>query len=492
MSAAAGPQLTVDTLNKHVLGASYAVRGRILDRAMQLQQQLKDPKAAKLPFDDIIACNIGNPQALNQKPITFVRQVLSLVLNPGLIDMPGAKFPADVVARAKKYLASTPSVGAYSDSQGVLAVREEVAKFVGERDGTEPGDVRQIYLTNGASEAVRFMMNLMLRPDSKDGMLVPIPQYPLYSALSTLLQGELCPYYLDEARGWSLSTAELQRSLADARARGVTVRGLVVINPGNPTGQCLQKANMGEIVDLCARERLVLMADEVYQENSYVPEKPFNSFRKVAREMGYGADGSNSKGAAPLQLVSFHSTSKGFLGECGLRGGYMELSGVDAAVSQQVYKQASISLCSNVVGQLTAGLMVQPPRAGEESHALYVQERDTILSSLKRRANKLVAALNTLEGVTCNPAEGAMYAFPRVRLPARAVAAAKEFGAAPDEFYCLRMVEEAGIVTVPGSGFKQVEGTYHFRTTFLPPEDRMDACFDRLRAFHGAFMDRYR
>ena len=111
----------------------------------------------------------------------------------------------------------------------------------------------------------------------------------------------------------------------------------------------------------------------------------------------------------PLQLVSLHSTSKGFLGECGLRGGYFELVGFDPDVQAQLLKLVSISLCSNTLGQVATGLMVRPPYPGEPSHSTYASERDAILSSMKRRAQKLVAGLNSLEGVTCNQAQGAMY-----------------------------------------------------------------------------------
>ena len=119
------------------------------------------------------------------------------------------------------------------------------------------------------------------RPEFNDGVLVPIPQYPLYSATCTLLDGSLVPYHLDEDQGWGLDAAELRAQLAAARAKGVAVRGLVVINPGNPTGNTLSEANMREVVRLCADEGLVLFADEVYQENIWREDRPFVSFRKV-------------------------------------------------------------------------------------------------------------------------------------------------------------------------------------------------------------------
>ena len=137
-------------------------------------------------------------------------------------------------------------------------------------------------------------------------------------------------------------------------------------------------------------------------------------------------------------------------------------------------------------------LMVKPPVEGDESYDLYVKERDAIFTSLKRRAKRLVESLNALEGVSCCDAEGAMYVFPRVRLSKKAVAAAQEAGKSPDTFYCLRLLDATGLVAVPGSGFGQEEGTYHFRSTFLPPEDDLDAVVDALGEFHAAFCDEFR
>ena len=135
--------------------------------------------------------------------------------------------------------------------------------------------------------------------------------------------------------------------------------------------------------------------------------------------------------------------------------------------------------------------MVQPPRPGDASYAIYSGERDAILASMKRRATMLVDGLNALEGVTCNQPQGAMYAFPSITLPPKAIAAAKDAGKVPDTFYALALLEATGIVVVPGSGFGQKEGTWHFRTTFLPPESEMTDVVDRMTAFHADFMGKY-
>lgn len=476
-------RIVLESINQNVKQASYAVRGSIVTRSMELAKQLKNN--ASLPFDSIISCNIGNPHVLQQKPLSYIRDVLSIVVNPSLTEK--VQFSPDILKRARKYLDSIPCVGAYTESQGILAVREEICQFLLERDGFEALP-ENIFLTNGASEGVRLTMQTILRsPDSgfKDGILTPIPQYPLYSALTTLLQGNLIPYYLDESNEWSCTTENLTKALEEARKSNICVRGLVVINPGNPTGQVLPEATIKAIVSWCKENEILLLADEVYQENIWKNGAKFVSFRKVAMEANA------FDGETPLQMISFHSISKGFLGECGLRGGYFEMNGIPVDVRQQIYKLCSISLCSNTIGQIATGIMCQPPKIGEESYTLYVNERDQILSSLKKRAELLTTELNKLEGVSCNSIDGAMYAFPTITLPTKAVEAATEKGIPADEFYSMELLENTGIVVVPGSGFGQVDGTFHFRTTILPPEDKLNDVVQRLSRFHRAFLGKY-
>ena len=162
-----------------------------------------------------------------------------------------------------------------------------------------------------------------------------------------------------------------------------------------------------------------------------------------------------------------------------------------AQVVQQLLKLVSIGLCSNTLGQIATGLMVQPPALGEASYAQYNAEKEAILTSMRRRALKLVDGLNAMEGVTCNAPEGAMYAFPSITLPPKAIAAAEAAGKVPDTYYALALLEATGIVVVPGSGFGQKQGTWHFRTTFLPPEKDMEGVITRMGEFHKGFMAKY-
>lgn len=340
------PPLTKANLNPAVVAAAYAVRGELVARADVLRDQLAAGK--KLPFEQIVACNIGNPHELGQQPITFFRQVLALLHYPALIKHPQVEsmFAKDAIERAQAYLKSiSGGTGAYTTSQGIRAIRQEVADFLQRRDGV-PANADDIFLTDGASAGVKMVLNLLIRNKS-DGVLTPIPQYPLYSASLTLFGGECVKYYLDEASNWGLTRAELERSYNAGVQQGVHARALVIINPGNPTGQCLPRETMQEIVNFCAEKNLLLMADEVYQTNVYA-SVPFTSFKQVVAE---------SKSTVPL--VSFHSVSKGFLGECGQRGGFFELVNIPNDMKEQLVKLASVSLCSNTSGQIMTGLMVR-------------------------------------------------------------------------------------------------------------------------------------
>jgi len=407
-----GKVLHGDTLNPRVLKAQYAVRGELYLKGEELRAQGKE----------IIATNTGNPQALGAKPLTFLRQVIALCTAPWLLDDPRTQelFPSDAIERAKLLTESFQGgVGAYTDSRGNALVRNDVANFIAERDGHRPNP-NHIFLTDGASTGVRMVLSAIIR-DEKDAVLVPIPQYPLYSATCTLLGGTLLPYMLHEEEGWALSMEELKEQVAAARAEGLNVRALVFINPGNPTGQCLPESAVKELVAFCYEQRIALMADEVYQELTFRDDRPFISAHKAMRLLG-------EPYASGAEVVSLHSVSKGVTGECGLRGGYCQLENIEEGAFAQLYKLASINLCPNTIGQVAVSCMVSPPQPGDPSYPLYEQERANELSSLKRRAAMVSEAFDALPGMSCNPTEGAMYSFPKLELPEGALAAAREAG----------------------------------------------------------------
>jgi len=366
--------------------------------------------------------------------------------------------------------------------QGIKSLRQAVANGISARDGylAKSDD---IFLTDGASAAVNMMMQLLIR-SHEDGILCPLPEYPLYSASIILHGGTMVPYNLTEDRGWGLEIFEVKRCLEEARSAGLTVRAMVVINPGNPTGQVLSITNQEEIVEFCRKEGLVILADEVYQDNVYVENKKFHSFKKVARSLGYDE--------MDLSLVSFHSVSMGFCGESGRRGGYMEITGFGDDVKVQLYKVASVTICPNIAGQILISLVMDPPKIGDESFETFDAEKEKIHSSFLKRAETLAKAFSSLEGVSCNKIEGALYFFPRLHLPKLAIKTAESEGVSPDVFYTHRLLDATGIAVVPGSGFHQASGTIHIRCTILPDEDKIAAMIPRLKSFHESFMNEFR
>ncbi|KAK4371870.1 hypothetical protein RND71_007254 [Anisodus tanguticus] len=357
--------LDYENLNENVKKCQYAVRGELYLRASQLQKE----------GNKIVFTNVGNPHALGQKPLTFPRQVIALCQAPFLLDDPnvGLLFPADAIERAKHYLSlNSGGLGAYSDSRGIPGVRKEIADFIERRDGY-PSDPELIFLTDGASKGIMQILHTIIR-GANDGVLVPVPQYPLYSATISLYGGSLVPYYLEETADWGLDINELRQSIGQARQNGTTV----LLDMGQP----------------------------------------------ISKE---------------LQLVSFHTVSKGYWGECGQRGGYFEMNNIPPKSVEEIYKVSSISLSPNVPAQIFLGLLANPPKPGDISYEQFVRERDIYT--------------------------GAMYSFPQIKLPPGAIDAAKKLGKAPDVFYCLKLLEATGISTVPGSGFGQKEGSlFEFET----------------------------
>lgn len=427
---------------------------------------------------------VGNPHQLGEAPLHFNREVLSLMMYPPLMDHPdvGKLFSPTVVNRARELMTYFQGgMGAYTDSRGAAGVRREVADFIAARDGY-PSDPESIFLTDGASVGVRYALNVLIR-NEHDAILCPIPQYPLYSATIEMFGGELLPYYLRENEDWGMDIADIAAQVERARARGTAVRALVFVNPGNPTGQVMHEENIRDLLKFAHEQGLLVLADEVYQPNIYT-DRPFISAKKVLLDMG-------EPYASSVELASFHTVSKGVTGECGLRGGFVEWVNFHPGAIAELYKIASVNLCPNTVGQATVALQVNPPATTSAAGAAHAKQMNDIMESLKRRALHVCEAFNALDGVTCNPTEGAMYAFPRLALPPKAIAAARAAGREPDMFYCLELLDSTGIVTVAGSGFGQEEGTWHMRTTILPQESKIQEFCDKFKVFHEAFMAKY-
>lgn len=474
--------LTLETINPNIKKMQYAVRGPLVIRATAIEKELE--KGEKKPFQDVIKANIGDCQAMGQKPITFIRQVLTLCTYPELLN--STDFPSDVKERAKTILSgcSGGSVGSYSDSAGVEIIKKHIAQYIERRDGI-PADYNNIILSTGASEAIKSVLSLLnfSGNDKLPGVMVPIPQYPLYSATLAEYNMEQIGYYLDEDNEWALNIDELKDAVSKAR-KFCEPRAIVVINPGNPTGSVLTRENIENIIKFAHEEKLFILADEVYQDNIYKENMQFHSFKKVLTEMG--------SPYKEMELASFMSASKCYMGECGLRGGYCEIINLDPDVKAMLLKLISARLCSSVLGQATMDCVVNPPQKGEPSYESFIKEKKAILDSLKERAKLIASTLNSIEGIKCNEVAGAMYAFPRLFLPEKAIQKAKSLNQEPDFFYAMQLLENTGICIVPGSGFGQKPGTYHFRTTILPQPEKLKIMMKHFKDYHENFLKIYK
>lgn len=475
--------LTLESMNPQVKAVEYAVRGPIVLKAGEIELELQ--RGIKKPFTEVIRANIGDAQAMGQQPITFLRQVMALCTYPNLLDSPN--FPEDAKKRARRILQACGgnSLGSYSASQGVNCIREDVAAYITRRDGGVPADPDNIYLTTGASDGITTTLKILVSGGGKSrtGVMIPIPQYPLYSAVISELGAVQVNYYLDEENCWALNVNELRRAVREAKDH-CDPKVLCIINPGNPTGQVQSRKCIEEVIHFAWEEKLFLLADEVYQDNVYSPDCKFHSFKKVLYEMG--PEYSNN-----VELASFHSTSKGYMGECGYRGGYMEVINLHPEIKGQLVKLLSVRLCPPVSGQAAMDIVVNPPVPGEESFEQFSREKESVLGNLAKKAKLTEDLFNQVPGIHCNPLQGAMYAFPRIFIPTKAVEEAQAHKMAPDMFYCMKLLEETGICVVPGSGFGQREGTYHFRMTILPPVEKLKTVLQKVKDFHIKFLEKY-
>eukprot|EP00758_Cryptobia_borreli_P008915 Tbor_TRINITY_DN5428_c0_g2::TRINITY_DN5428_c0_g2_i1::g.24077::m.24077/K00814/GPT, ALT; alanine transaminase len=488
--------LTLDNMNPALISAQYAVRGPIVALADKIKAELETGKAdGKYSFDSMIMCNIGNPQALRQAPLSFYREVLSLCVNPILVsdNVSIAKVKAsglyqeEAVDRAASYVGKIghwTATGAYTASKGYPWARHTIADWIRRRDSGAkfPRDVHfeEITLTQGASPGIGSILTALRGSGS---VMIPIPQYPLYSATLALQSIPPVPYYLSESNNWSCNVAELEKQYA---AADIKPTAFVAINPGNPTGQVDDLDSIQGVIKFCHKYGLTLLADEVYQENIYAPGKKFYSYREALLSIDDPAVRNE------VQIASFHSTSKGVIGECGRRGGYMHLMNFPDDVTAQIDKMQSIMLCPNVDGQIMTVLMVDPPTGSSKEQ--FEKEYNAVMDGYKRKADILEKGLNSIPGIRCNPAEGAMYLFPSLELSEQYIQHAISKGykrEAADACWATGLVEEKGVVVVPGSGFHQEPGTYHFRTTILPQEDQIERVVMDIATYQASIHEKF-
>lgn len=474
--------LTEDTINQNLRHMEFPWPSPVVSRGNEIEKEITMGK--KFPFDQVIHAHAGDPQGMGQKPMTFFQQMVSLCINPSLLESDA--FPSDVKERALTILQNCrgQSIGSYSDCTGMTIVRQQVAKFIQERDGV-PSDFENIFLSSGATDALRVVLYLFNNCTSgkPPGVMIPMPQYPLFSSTVHEYGMYQINYYLDEENQWALDVDELRKAIKESRPF-CNPKVLVIINPGNPSGFVLSRTDIENIVKFAYEENLFIVADEVYQYNVYDIDLQFVSFKKIMYEMGPPYNS--------MELASFMSGSKGYMGECGARSGYCEIINLDANVKEMLLTLLSARLCPTLLGQIIMYCITNPPQVDEPSHQLFNEEKFSIIQSLKERAEYCYKMFNSVEGLSCNKVVGAMYVYPRVELSKKAIDEARARNQSPDEFYAMEMLETAGICVIPGCLFGQKPLTYHFRLTFLPQMDKLKIIIERLLEFHVKFIEIYR
>ncbi|XP_054458892.1 alanine aminotransferase 2-like [Anoplopoma fimbria] len=451
--------------------------------AARIREEIK--QGAQKPFRHVIDVSSGDPHRAGMAPISFVRQVLAVCFYPNLLKDEG--LPLDVRQRAQQLLGvcTGGSVGSYSSACcGIPYVLKSVAEFIMRRDGGMSSHPEDIIFSNGSQKGLMMILHLMAsgEGETQTGVLIPMP---CPHTLPVLLDDNgltLVPYQLMEDRGWAVDLDELRRALKAARGR-CEPRAIYISNPGNPTGHVQDRKTIEEVIRFAATEGLVLLADEMYQDSVHGQEKEFISYNKVLFDMG-------NEYSEAVELISFHSLSSAMMGECGLRGGYMEVINMDPAVKKHL-KSMQCPLSPAVIPQLALEVMVNPPTPGDPSYGTYYQEILHSQTTLSANTQRACEFLNDLPGMNCQPAMGGVFLYPCLHLPPQMIDKAKMLGVEPDVLYCQKLLEEEGVCLGPGCENGQEDPNYHIRLCVLAPPATLEEILARLRSFHLRLLDKF-
>ncbi|TNN59900.1 Alanine aminotransferase 2-like [Liparis tanakae] len=254
-----------------------------------------------------------SPHSRLQRLAEHITQDIALVLAGCLLPqlLKENTFPLDVRLRARRLLEACNgrSVGSYTNSSGMLHVRQSIAEFITRRDGGVPSYAKDIFISTGSQRALMVVVKLLARgeEETQTGVLTPMPCPHTLPALLDEAGVTLVPHQLTETRGWAVDLDELHRALKAARGR-CEPRAIYISNPGNPTGHVQDWKSIEEVIQFAAAERLVLLVDEVYQDSVYGHGREFISYKRVLFEM-------DKEYLETVQLVSFHSLSSAHMGE---------------------------------------------------------------------------------------------------------------------------------------------------------------------------------
>ncbi|XP_048858620.1 alanine aminotransferase 2-like [Brienomyrus brachyistius] len=449
-------------------------------RAAQIRAELQ--QGVRKPFSDVIDVSSGDSHLTGMMPLTFARQVIAVCICPALIH--SDDLPVDVRRRAQELLAQLDgeSLGSYTDSCGAPNVQRSVAEFITRRDGGVPASPQNIFICGGSQRALALLLEILIPNEGPPhtGVLTPVPTHKTFTMLLEEMGAVMVPYQLCEEQGWVLQIDELRRALRDSRGH-CSPKVLYIINPGNPTGHVQTMKSIAEVIQFAAEEELFLLVDEVYQDTVHGDNSEFISYKKVLFEMG-------GEYSETVQMASVHSISKGYMGEGGLRAGYVELVNIDHAVMPFANWLIGIRICAPMPGQVALDIMARPPQPGDASYAQYTQEVQAIRETLVRNVRRAQEVLNSLPCMSCQLPEAGIFVFPRLQFHPQVEEHAKKVGVDADLLYSRRLLEDSGVCVSPGCECGQRDGTHHLRLCVLIPTDTLDEVLTRLTCFHLRYM----
>ncbi|MEX1167366.1 MAG: pyridoxal phosphate-dependent aminotransferase [Hydrogenophaga sp.] len=369
-------------------------------------------------------------------------------LNIGNLAVFGFDAPEEI---QQDMIRNLPDSAGYSDSKGIFAARKAVMHET-QRQGIVGVTLDDIYLGNGASDLIVTATNALL--DEGDELLVPAPDFPLWTAATSLSGGHPVHYRCDEDKGWAPNLDDI-RSKITARTKGI-----VVINPNNPTGAIYPDASLLGIVEIAREFGLVILADEVYDKVLYEGVK----HTPMARL------------STDLLTLTFNSLSKAYR-SCGYRAGWMIVSGNKENARDYIEglnMLANIKLGSNVPGQWA----IQTALGGYQSINDLVCEG----GRLRRQRDLAYQLITAIPGVSCVKPDAALYMFPKLD-PAM-------YPIADDRQFFMELLKETRVMLVQGSGFNYPDNQ-HFRIVFLPHEDDLREAIGRVAKFLESWRKRH-
>lgn len=342
------------------------------------------------------------------------------------------------------YHAMLKNYNGYSPSSGIKAARESIAK---EAERKKITNIQDIFVTTGASEAIDICLTALV--NSGENVLTPTPGYPLYTAIQSKLQNIENPYYLDEANSWQPDIEDIKSKINDK------TRAIILINPNNPTGTNWSEQTLKQIIDLAIKHNLVIFSDEIYDKLLFEGQK-YISIASLNKD---------------VPVITFGGLSKNYIVP-GFRIGWGIVSGDKKVLSdyiEAINKLLRARLSANHPEQYSIPAALD----GDQSHLVEANKK------LTKRRDITVEMLNAIPGISCVKPEGAFYAFPRLHMNQS------------DNHFVAELINETGVVVVPGTGFGQKPGTQHFRVVFLPPENILEKAYKKIRDFSEKYFEKY-